>query len=80
VVAAGCDHRDFAAEHNEPISFPEYGLGEQGTRVGGGGDDPYFIGQLAQWNADSGIAYHGHRPPLVELPDAQREYLEAFGG
>jgi hypothetical protein len=49
VVAAGCDHRDFAAEHNKPISFPEYRLGE-------------------------------HRPPLVELPNAQREYLEAFGG
>lgn len=81
------DHREFASAHDKPISFPEYGLWAQGTRVGGGGDNPYFIQQLAAWIADSDIAYHGynnvdatadHR--LTSFPDAQQAYLEAFGG
>jgi hypothetical protein len=81
------DHRDFATAHDKPISFPEYGLWERGTSVGGGGDDPYFIQQLASWIAGSDIAYHGynnvnatadHR--LSSFPEAQRAYLDAFGG
>lgn len=81
------DHRDFAAQHDKATSFPEYGLWAQGSRVGGGGDDPYFIERLAAWIADNGVAYHGynnvdatadHR--LTSYPQARQAYLEAFGG
>jgi hypothetical protein len=81
------DHRDFAAARDKPLSFPEYGLWEEGTSVGGGGDDPYFIEQFAAWVADNNVAYHGynnvqatadHR--LTSYPEAQQAFLEAFGG
>lgn len=81
------DHRDFAAGRGKPMSFPEYGLWEQGTRVGGGGDDPYFIEQLAAWIGEHDVAYHGynnvdatadHR--LTSYPRAEQAYRAAFGG
>jgi hypothetical protein len=80
------DHRDFARAHDKPTSFPEYGLWERGTSVGGGGDNPYFVQQLAEWIADNDVGYHGynnvratadHR--LTSYPQAQRAFLEAFG-
>jgi len=81
------DHRNFAARRNKPTSFPEYGLWEQGTSTGGGGDDPYFIQQLAAWIDAGNVAYHGynnvdatadHR--LDSYPEGREAYLEAFGG
>jgi Glycosyl hydrolase family 26 len=81
------DHRDFAAAHDKPTSFPEYGLWEAGTRVGGGGDDPYFVRQFAAWVASNNVAYHGynnvdatadHR--LTSYPRSRQAFLDAFGG
>jgi hypothetical protein len=80
------DHSRFAAEHGKPRSFPEYGLWEQGSRVGGGGDDPYFIRRFAEWIARDDVLFHGynnvdatadHR--LTSYPRARQAYLEAFG-
>jgi Glycosyl hydrolase family 26 len=38
----------FAKEHNKLVSIPEWGLEASGTN-GGGGDDPYFVTQMANW-------------------------------
>jgi hypothetical protein len=50
--------RDFAAAHGKPISFPEWGTGKQPS--GGGGDDPYFIEQMAKWIRENDVAYHAY--------------------
>jgi hypothetical protein len=80
------DHRDFARAHDKPISYPEYGLWAPGTSVGGGGDNPYFVEQFAEWVAGNNVAYHGynnvnatadHR--LSSYPRARQAFLEAFG-
>jgi hypothetical protein len=38
----------FGQEHNKEIGLPEWGL-ESTDQDGGGGDDPYFITQMAAW-------------------------------
>jgi len=45
-------HRDFAARHGKPMSYPEWG-------VGNFGDNPYFIQQMHDWFVDNAgqIAY-----------------------
>jgi hypothetical protein len=35
-------HRDFAAQHGKPMSYPEWG-------VGNFGDNPYFVQQMHDW-------------------------------
>jgi hypothetical protein len=35
-------HRDFAASHGKPMSYPEWG-------VGNFGDNPYFVQQMHDW-------------------------------
>jgi hypothetical protein len=50
-------HRDFAAAHNKPMTFPEWGLAIR-TDGHGGGDAPYFIEQMHQWIATNNVAYH----------------------
>jgi hypothetical protein len=52
-------HADFAAAHGKPISFPEWGTGtrEDGK---GGGDDPLYIEQMAEWIASHRVAYHNY--------------------
>lgn len=52
-------HRDFAAAHDKPMSFPEWGTGIR--REGGGADDdPYFIEQMAAWIASHHVTYHNY--------------------
>ncbi len=41
-------HRDFAAAHGKPISFPEFGLSDSAQHHGGG-DNPYFIEKMYEW-------------------------------
>jgi hypothetical protein len=38
----------FGKEHNKEVGLPEWGLCSAGTN-GGGGDDPYFVNQMAAW-------------------------------
>jgi hypothetical protein len=38
----------FGKEHNKTIGLPEWGLDDSGTN-GGGGDDAYFVTQMASW-------------------------------
>jgi hypothetical protein len=53
----------FAREHGKQISFPEWGTRPVSANRGrGGGDDPYFVQQMAAWfdGADNLLAYHGY--------------------
>jgi Glycosyl hydrolase family 26 len=38
----------FGKEHDKEVGLPEWGLCSAGTN-GGGGDDPYFVNQMAAW-------------------------------
>jgi Glycosyl hydrolase family 26 len=39
----------FGKEHHKEIGLPEWGLDAPGAEVFGGGDDPYFMTQMANW-------------------------------
>jgi hypothetical protein len=45
-------HRDFAARHGKPMSYPEWG-------VGNFGDNPYFVQQMRDWfvQNEKNVAY-----------------------
>lgn len=48
----GIDYwRDFAGAHGKPFGFAEWGLWGAGDAQGGGGDDPYYINQVADYLA-----------------------------
>lgn len=81
------DHRDFAAARGKPTSFPEYGLWEAGTPVGGGGDDPHFVARLSEWIDAGDVRYHGYNDVdatadhrLTSFPRSRLVFKEAFGG
>ena len=42
-------HLDFAKSKGKPVSFPEWGLGEDKGSNAHGGDNPYFIEQMHAW-------------------------------
>ena len=48
--------RDFARAHGKPVSFPEWGVTLRPDGHGGG-DDPYYVEQMASWIAASRTAY-----------------------
>ncbi len=45
----------FAAAHNKPISFPEWGLVRTGPHGHGGGDNPVFIAGMANFIASHNV-------------------------
>ena len=54
-------HAAFAAAHNKPMSFPEWGTGTRPGYPGvGGGDDPYFVEQMHGWIATHNVVYHDY--------------------
>lgn len=81
-------HRDFAMRHGKPMSYPEWGTGtkDDGT---GGGDDPYFIEQMAHWIASNNVVYQSYwdypardfnaRISKGELPQAGAAFQRLFG-
>ena len=75
-------HRDFAAKHGKPMSFPEWG------GVGTAGDDVYFIEHFHKWIMDNNVVYHtywnsnsSYRGKLStdEYPEAGARFRELFG-
>lgn len=50
-------HRQFAAAHGKPMSYPEWGTGTRPDGHGGG-DDPIFIARMANWIRGNNVAYH----------------------
>ncbi|MBO9710954.1 MAG: hypothetical protein J7521_22350 [Caulobacter sp.] len=79
--------RDFAAQHDKPLSFPEWGTGTRPDGHGGG-DDPYFVGQMATWMKQNNVAYAGYWDyPASDYnallstnlrPNAAKAFQEAF--
>jgi hypothetical protein len=81
----------FGKEHSKQISLPEWGLEASGTN-GGGGDDPYFVTQMANWikaNATGPTVYwnsgNGTLPLDIPnyttggIPNATAAFKSAFG-
>jgi len=82
----------FGKAHNKEIGLPEWGLDSSSTN-GGGGDDPYFVNQMASWikaNATGPAIfwnYGGGTLPLNipnytsgDIPNATAAFKAAFGG
>lgn len=51
--------REFAQQHNKPISMPEWATGTRPDGHGGG-DDGYFITRMAQWLEQNNVVYHAY--------------------
>ncbi|HEY4368031.1 MAG TPA: glycosyl hydrolase [Steroidobacteraceae bacterium] len=75
-------HRAFAAKHNKPMAYPEWGVGD-------GGDDPYFVEQFHQWIRSNNVLYHvywnsnaGYTGKLTtgKFPQSAEKYKALFGG
>jgi hypothetical protein len=76
-------HRDFAARHGKPMSYPEWG-------VGNFGDNPFFIQQMHDWfvKNESNIAYaayfdvDGLWPTQIDndrFPESRKLFSKLFG-
>jgi Glycosyl hydrolase family 26 len=81
----------FGKEHNKEITIPEWGLDETSTN-GGGGDDAYFVTQMANWikaNASGPAIFwnyaNGNLPLNIPkytsaaTPNATAAFKSAFG-
>ncbi|MGH2943213.1 MAG: glycoside hydrolase family 26 protein [Solirubrobacteraceae bacterium] len=68
-------HRDFAAAHGKPMTFPEWGLANRADGYGGG-DAPYFIEQMYEWIRTNNVAYHMY----FEHTDGSGDYALFSGG
>jgi hypothetical protein len=75
-------HREFAARHGKPMSYPEWG-------VGNFGDNPFFIAKMHDWFAENedSIAYaayfdvDGAWPTQIDngqFPNSQRLFQKLF--
>ena len=72
---------DFAKAHSKPISLPEWGLG---FAPAGGGDDPYFIKQMAlfigsQPDVDNALYWESGSSVLTRWPLSRAAYTRYFG-
>jgi hypothetical protein len=82
-------HQRFAAEHGKPMTYPEWATGTRPDGFGGG-DDPVFITNMANWIKNNPVLYHNYwdypaqdyngRLSDGSKPKAAAAYLAAFGG
>lgn len=79
-------HRNFAAIHNKPISFPEWGTGTKADGAGAG-DDPVFVRNMAAWIKSNNVLYHSYWDFQADVdcrlsdyifPKATQAYRAAF--
>ncbi|WP_369130684.1 glycoside hydrolase family 26 protein [Modestobacter roseus] len=82
---------EFAAQHDKQLSLPEWGVWERNDGIGGG-DNPYYIEQMAEFIADpeNRVGYQAyfenansqgtHELLGDDFPRARERYLELFGG
>jgi Glycosyl hydrolase family 26 len=81
----------FGKEHDKTVGLPEWGLDSSGTD-GGGGDDAYFVTQMANWikaNATGPAIFWNYGDGTLALnipsytsggtPDASAAFKAAFG-
>ncbi|MGY1840854.1 MULTISPECIES: glycoside hydrolase family 26 protein [unclassified Modestobacter] len=81
---------EFAAEHDKQLSLPEWGVWERNDGIGGG-DNPYYIEQMAEFIADpdNRVGYQAyfenansqgtHELMGDDFPRSRERYLELFG-
>ncbi len=81
----------FARDHDKQMSLPEWGVWEKKDGTGGG-DNPYYIEQMADFieDPDNAVGYQAyfentndggnHRLMEGDFPQAERVYRERFGG
>lgn len=76
-------HRNFAAAHHKPMSYPEWGVGGNGS-----GDNPYFIEKMHEWFKINKVVYQtywnsnsGYPGKLSDnqYPNTAVKYREVFG-
>jgi hypothetical protein len=76
-------HRDFAQTHKKPMSYPEWGIGGNGS-----GDNPYFIEKMHAWCRTNKVVYQTYwnsnsaYPGKLsdnQYPNAAMKYRELFG-
>ena len=77
-------HASFAAAHNKPMTFTEYGLWPATRSPGGGGDDPIFINRMADWIQSHRVAYQIYNEgnsdhSLNNYPNSKAVYQLRFG-
>jgi Glycosyl hydrolase family 26 len=82
-------HRDFAAAHAKPMTFPEWGVAIRDDGHGGG-DNPYFIEQMYEWIRTNNVAYHmyfefdapdgAHALMGDQFPNSADAFVQLFGG
>lgn len=81
----------FAAEHDKPVSVPEWGLWD-GRDADGGGDNPVYIRRMYEFlsNPRNNVAYHAyfdndsddrrHRISNSNFPQARATFRALFAG
>ncbi|MFF9776164.1 glycosyl hydrolase [Streptomyces sp. NPDC013978] len=78
------EFKSFAAAHNKPKSYPEWGLYRKGDIYAGGGDSPYFIDRMAELVQDSKYQAYFNLDwgggTLDEFPNGKAQYKLRFGG
>ncbi len=76
----------FAAEHDKPISIPEWAMVAEG-KTQGGGDSPEFIDQIADAVVSADVRYQayfnvpdgGVGMTLDDAPNGKAAFLKRFG-
>ncbi|MDX6718113.1 MAG: hypothetical protein QOJ63_367 [Solirubrobacteraceae bacterium] len=81
-------HKNFAAAHNKPMTFPEWGLSRRADGYGGG-DSPEFIEKMHAWITANNVAYNLYfdyadsvaesRLFIGAFPNATARFLALFG-
>lgn len=74
---------EFAAEHDKPLSIPEWAIRPEAIQ-GGIGDNPSFVEHVARLIDDRDVVYHAYFEKsaellLVDSPRSFAVYREAFG-
>jgi hypothetical protein len=83
-------HQRFAAQHNKPMSFPEWGLTVRPNDNLGGGDNPYYIQKMWEWIGSNRVLYAAyfevdavdasHRLMTTQFPNSSNTYRQVVAG
>jgi hypothetical protein len=75
----------YSRAHGKSLSYPEWGLYAPGDSFAGGGDDPYFIGQMANLISTTRPLYQAYfnldwgGGVLSDFPQGQAAFKQIFG-
>lgn len=76
-------HKVFAQAHGKPMSYPEWGMYLKGDAQGGGGDNPYYVDEMANWFATNNVVYQSYfnwgAYALANFPNGKARYKARFG-